>query len=88
MEKSCPCPKNLRNIHRNRVVSDLFCINEIFRQNIAKIIQILRLYNTIQYTPGPQNSPHRVDSGSGTGSGDSLDTESIDLVPDPETLPI
>ena len=35
-------------------------------------------------TPGPLNSPHRIGSGSGTGS---LDYVSRDPVSDPETLP-
>ena len=35
--------------------------------------KILRLYNTIQYTHGPRDSPHRVGSGSSTGP---LDFES------------
>ena len=35
-------------------------------------------------TPGPRDSPHRIDSGSGSGP---LDYESRDLVPYPETLP-
>ena len=72
MEKSCPCIKNLRNIQGK--------LNEIFRQNTAKIIQILRLFNTILYTPGPRDNPHRVASGSGTGP---LDFESPGPVPDP-----
>ena len=38
----------------------------------------------LQYTPGPQDSPHKIGSGSGTGP---LDYESRDPVPDPETLP-
>ena len=58
-----------------------------------KIIQILRLYNTMLYIPGPRDSPHRVGSESSrfwvsrscTGS---LDTESRDPVQYPETLPL
>ena len=49
-----------------------------------KLIQILRLLNTILFTPGPRDSPRRVVSGSGTGP---LDFESPGPVPDPETLP-
>ena len=55
-------------------------MNEVFRQNTAKIIQILQLHNTILYTPGPRDSPHRVGSGSGYGH---LDFESPGPVPDP-----
>ena len=54
-------------------------MNEIVRQNTTKIIQILRLNNTILYTPGPHDSPHRLGSGSGTGP---LDFESPGPVPD------
>ena len=38
----------------------------------------------LKCTPGPQDSPHRIGSGSGTGP---LDYEFRDPVPDPETLP-
>ena len=40
----------------------------------------ITLYNTILYTPGPRDSPHRVGAGSGTGP---LDFESPGPVPDP-----
>ena len=53
---------------------------KIFCQNTAKVIQILWLYNTILYTTGPRDSPHRVGSGSGTVP---LDFESPGSVPDP-----
>ena len=41
---------------------------------------MLRLYNTILYTAGPRDNPHRVGSGSGTGP---LDFEFPGPVPDP-----